>query len=656
MAFQQPQQRPQAARHASFSQPAPASESAKTVAKPASSSSIYKKQLEEPQEQEWVLFAPSLDDQQSITSRTSQAPRTANFSRFSDIDSLETGLRSGQALADEQTDDLTCQGTDLDDDEAAELDSLDDGLHAFHAPLLLSPRLDQSGGTVLPMHDGLGTFPSTYQHAAPQDMQEHLWQFERFNPHRRRQQRRRSSVQKRLDAIEDDEETHRLDKQEERRLRIEKWRLEQSRAVLEEIERETRRRTRTMSVMSGQSSAVPATEHDSMPQDHHSARVAQLQSSIKTPAAPTEDDAEMESFWQRITRKVIKDLMGLDETTLSVIFGEELPLSVFTPPVQSPPVVASSETTWEQRLIERIARELGILAQGLSELEGKAFSTYTNQPRAFPSPPNLQQKPHLLDLTSTATPPLEVPPSSEVLFKPTLPTETFATATTTDTSLWGIEEEPAPQAQASSPSVLPDNVRDPQADKEYWERDLDVGVIFRYLRNRFSSRPTSPTPSERAAPAPPPPLQTQATTIPEGPLPPSWASPDQGASALGTSPESLRRADMIRKNHPLVSHAATVSATRRRESMLLRRQHQFLMQRRSCAQGSSSCASQSTKRTRSGGSRRYWDFPGVGVGAGAGAGGAAGSIGGAGGSVAGGSAISVTSAGYEGMMGSWGEV
>jgi hypothetical protein len=47
---------------------------------------------------------------------------------------------------------------------------------------------------------------------------------------------------------------------------------------------------------------------------------------------------------------------------------------------------------------------------------------------------------------------------------------------------------------------------------------------------------------------------------------------------------------------------------------------------------SSSCASQSTKRTRSGGSRRYWDFPS-----------------------STGSVVSVGSTG-EGVLGGWGEV
>lgn len=251
MAFRQPQQRPQFLRHASLSQPVA------VAPETAAQAAVQRRRLEEREDesQEWVLFSPTIDEQLSTTSCTSQTPRTANLSRASEIDSLETGLRSDRYAIDENDESLTCQGTENEDD-GEDLDSLDDGLHAFQGPL--SPRLDHSGGTVLPTHDGLGTFPSSYAIPGAEDMQDHLWQFERYNPHRRRpQQRRRSSLQRRMEMLENEEETQAMDKHEERRLRIEKWRLEQSRAVLEEIERETRRRQRRMSIISAQSGAVP---------------------------------------------------------------------------------------------------------------------------------------------------------------------------------------------------------------------------------------------------------------------------------------------------------------------------------------------------------------------------------------------------------------
>ena len=641
MAFQQPQQRRQAVRQTSAIRPI-ASDGLQHEATITGQTAAARGRLEE-EAQEWVLFSPTQEDedeeQQSATSYTSQTPRTANLSRGSDLDSLDTRLRSGRQIAtDEHEESLTCQGTEYDDDDEGEdMDSLDDGLHDFQEPL--SPRLDQSRGTVLPRHDGLGTFPTTYAHAASQGMQEHLWQFERYNPHRRKPQRRRSSVQKRLDTLDDDDEAHDLDRHEERRLRIEKWRLEQSRAVLEEIERETRRRQRRMSTLSGQSSALSRQDTNTSQSLSTVPVLAESAQAVRT--APDDHSAathiEAESFWQRITRRVIKDLMGLDENTLSVIFGEELATDLDSTPTQPSPLtrLESTSTTalhtdmaWEQRLLERIARELGLLADRLSEHDG-AFATYTaaspslhlhNAESATPFVPTRSRN-------IIPTPPARESASHDNLFNPTFPATN--TLPPVDTSLWGIEEEPLLNGNPATTNTTT-APEESQQDTEYWERDLDVGVIFRYLRNRFSS-----SSSRAPAPVQEPPRHLPAIAH-NGPLPPAWAS-GPSISAPGTSPESFRRADMIRRNHPLVSHAATVSATRRRESMLLRRQHQFLLHRRA---GSSSCASQSTKRTRSGGSRRYWDFPN----------------GGGGGSATGGSAVSVTSGGYEGMMGSWGEV
>ena len=171
MAFQQPQQRPQPLRQVSPAKPA--NEQQQVPASPA-----RKRTIDE--SQEWILFSPAQNEEQS---RTSQTPRTAT--QLSDFGSLETHVRSQPLGQESQDNDLTCQGTEVDED-GAELDSLDDGLHAFHHPLFsnASNNLDQSGGTVLPMHDGFGSF------ASPAGVQQQLWQFERHNPHRNKHVRR----------------------------------------------------------------------------------------------------------------------------------------------------------------------------------------------------------------------------------------------------------------------------------------------------------------------------------------------------------------------------------------------------------------------------------------------------------------------------------
>ena len=576
MAFQKPQQRPQPVRR--LSNPKQVNES------PVPASPARKRTIEE--SQEWILFSPAQNDEQS---RTSQTPRTATY--FSDFGSLETHIRS-QPIGESNDNDLTCQGTEVDDD-GAELDSLDDGLHAFHHhPFSTSSnRLDLSGGTVLPTHDGFGTFPSTA------GLQEHLWQFERHNPHRRKHVRRRSSVQKRLDAMEEEQD---LDVEDERTARIEKWRVEQSRAVLDEIEKETRRRRRRMSRMTSVSGVSGSMEIRPSAQEQAARTVMQRQDAVileEPETVKSEEQPASESFWQRITRRVIQGLIGLDESTLSVIFGESLPEDPSPTPTQPSPIAAAalSESrvafhdpgySWEIKLLERIARELGVLVHQLSEHEG-AFSTYL-QTQEVPDYAGLttRQQPHRqpsLRQRRRAQNERADPTATDPMFAPTLSQPPLSPTDAPDSSLWGIEEETNQPLRNEEAARL-------QQEREYWERDIDVNMIFSYLKRRFSSRPSDQPPS------------------PAGPLPASWVTGN--SSALGTSPESLRRAEVIRRQHPLVSQAAVAAQSRRRDSLLRRHQMQNLLQKRA---GSSSCASQSTKRSRrsrDGSSRHYWDIGG----------------------------------------------
>ncbi|KAM0718173.1 hypothetical protein Q7P37_006505 [Cladosporium fusiforme] len=570
MAFQQPQQRPPVARQISISRPANETQA------PASPS--RKRTLDE--SQEWILFAPGHNADSA--SHTSQTPRTATH--LSDLGSLETHIRSQPITSTAEEGEGTCQGTEAEDD-GAELDSLDDGLRAFqHDPFSSSPyQLDQSGGTLLPTHDGLGTFTSSA------GLQEQLWQFERYNPHRRRHVRRRSSLQKRIDEVEEEQE---LDHADEKMARIEKWRLEQSKAVVDEIERETRRRQRRMSRMSGITRASE-TETSAMPESMVAQPLPVEDSVIyeEPEMVKSEEQEPSESWWQRITRRVIQDLIGLDENTLSVIFGEELadgPTPTLTHPsplaaaalAESRVTFRDHDHSWEAKLMERIAKELGVLVHQLSEHDG-AFSSYKRVQQqsndyaglpatqhAAPKQPSLRQQRRKLSTRASDKSP------SDFHFEPTMAQQPLSSEP--DTSLWGIEEEPTPLSAAE--------VARQKQEREYRERDIDVSMIFSYLRRRFAS--PGPT-TQQKQPSPP-------TT---GPLPASWA----------TSTDSQRRAEQIRRQHPLVSHAteraAAASQTKRRESMMRRRQMQ---------KGSSSCASQSTKRSRrsrdAGSSRHYWDF------------------------------------------------
>jgi hypothetical protein len=75
-------------------------------------------------------------------------------------------------------------------EEYSELDSLDGYLHEFRERSVDRQSVEASG-TVLPTHDGLGSFRID-ETAMGEEVQEHLYAFERFNP--RRVKRRREGV------------------------------------------------------------------------------------------------------------------------------------------------------------------------------------------------------------------------------------------------------------------------------------------------------------------------------------------------------------------------------------------------------------------------------------------------------------------------------
>ncbi|KAK8242204.1 hypothetical protein IWZ00DRAFT_513587 [Phyllosticta capitalensis] len=650
MAFQQPR-RPPVARPLSYTSPPPQEQ-----AEPSQQTSPHRKRSLDESE-EWVLFSPSVAGSagRTHTTSTERTPRTAGLSRLSDFGSLDTAARSEQLDdddldADDADDNVTCQGTDPSDDAEAELDSLDDGLHAFHEP---AQQLGDSSQTVFPTHDGFGTFPGSST-----AVQEQMMQFEKYNNSRRpKQARRRSSVQRRLDVLEETEGYE----QDERRQRIERWRLEQSRALLEEIERETRRRRRMSRASMAKSVAAASTAGES--------------SRAASTATSRQDPAEDASFWRRFTKKVIRDLMGIDENLLSVIFGESLPAeaaaSGSSSSAEAQDVTASSEVrdapemalarheTWEHRLLDRIARELGILVSQLSDHPG-AFSTYlrTQEPLAYAgmAAQTGHQTARRSSNVSTAVESTATSNQSQstpnIQFQPTLPPQT---TTYSEASLWGIEEEPEPPYAAyhSTSAAAATAV---QRDREYWERDLDVKMVFNFLKDRFSSRPPSPVNDGGASSD----NEDGAAAGPVHPL--GGRSHSRRPSSSAASPIYRRdsffrdhhlhhhRAALIRHHHPLVSrnlHHRTLSSSNNNNNinnantssttvtvpvvpvaptepttpsvpapMSRKNLRRFDNAVAGAAGGRrSSCASQSTRRSRkSGSSRNYWDLGGSGVG------------------------------------------
>ncbi|KAI1421538.1 hypothetical protein F5Y12DRAFT_787383 [Xylaria sp. FL1777] len=538
--------------------------------------------------QTWVLFSPATDagTTSSYLTSTHKSDITPGRSRSDDFGSLDT-IAPSQASAGRQRSDSFIDAAEEEDD--GELDSLDSHLPEFRSTpeFYISPEAGTHSAPVLPNHDGLGLF-RLEEGGMGEDIQNRLYAFEQYNP--RRIRRRRESLNLTQAELER-EESQDIDKIR----RIESWRLEQSRYLLDEIQKETRRRRRSVASVSNThqihqraETTTPnaggrATE-GTMGEDWHDQNLS-------------DSSEKRDSIWSRVTRKVIQDLMGIDDKMLSILFGEELPdeeeLSA-TPKASS--VLPSStrddritrdatpDSSWQIKMLERVAKELGLLVHQLSDHPG-AFTTFSR----------VQQMP----IPYAGLP--AIPESTGYLVSDSIAHEQHTTI-----------PEFQPTIPASKPIDIP-QVRHPpdsahskqsQADssivftQEEWEQDLDIRLVFRYLRSRFLPRSSSGSGLSGT---------------------PHLAAPTPGAQ------DAAAKAARIRQHHPLVSRSRNVE---RRKSKSTTVSNPALFR------PASSCASQSTRRSvrRSScsSSRHYWDI---------------------GGSVGTGSMIATT-----GPMGSWGEV
>ncbi|KAJ5054915.1 uncharacterized protein L3040_001177 [Drepanopeziza brunnea f. sp. 'multigermtubi'] len=515
--------------------------------------------------QEWILFAPSAASTTDRGYDTSTAKtRTEDLSRISDFGSLDTAARS-YGYEEGSEEDIE---EEEEEEEDGELDSLDSHLPAFRAEGSLYRESAGATGTVLPTHDGLGSFRLDQTNMG-EDVQEHLYAFERFNP--RRVKRRRESVEGAVDKMETGERVADADWMR----RIEQWRMEQSRLLVDEIQKETRKRKQSMS-----------SERRSIIEDRKQEDLATF-SHVESEEA---QDEESDGFWNRITKRVIRDLMGIDDDLLAILLlGEALPDDddnhTSSRPTATSVITSKKydESTWEHRILERVARELGILVSQLSDHPG-AFSTYLHSQQTplpyagLPVIPETRNQP-ILDASTLSSP--------EPQFRPTLQTEPVSipiSSTSFAPSLL-LDEDATPRA--TSPISQP-------LTREEWERDLDIKMVFRYLHLRFASK------FNFASPA----ATLNLTTV--------------GTSHLATAStaDTAARAARVRQHHPLVKSGERRRSNERRTwrasvpvsgSPVLRR-------------GSSSCASENmsgnAKARNSGSSRHYWDFGGQSVGSG----------------------------------------
>ncbi|KAI0099501.1 hypothetical protein F4814DRAFT_433481 [Daldinia grandis] len=539
--------------------------------------------------QTWVLFSPPTDAGTSTSYLTSthKTTSTPGRSRLSEVGSLGTVAPSGPSAGQQQSSSFV-DAADEDDD--AELDSLDSHLAEFRsAPNFYDqPHAHPYATPVVPGHNGLGMF--RLDQGA--DMQERLYAFEQYNPHR---VARLESLE--LNQIEhENEKTREMDKMKW----IEAWRLEQSRCLLEEIQKETRRRRRSVASVSVPNH-IDEKDDDAVTMSGlgDSSSGAADQSQEWHDHDGSEQGADDESIWGRITRKVVRDILGIDDKMLSILFGEELPEEEeedlpSTPKLSSIPVPQqadigmedATDSGWQLKMLERVAKELGSLIHRLSDHPG-AFSTF-NRVQQMPIPyAGLPSIPEGVNDTTTSAR-TEEPSMAVPEFQPTL-----ATRAQPINAPQVAQPTRSGQANTQSQSQLDSSTLAFTQDE--WEQELDIRLVFRYLRSRFTSRSSN-----------------------------NGAISSNSGIASSSAQDAAAKVARVRQHHPLMSGRRTVE----------RRKSKTTIPSSPLFKHASSCASQSTRRSvrksSASSSRHYWDI---------------------GGSVGTGSMIATT-----GPMGSWGEV
>ncbi|EPS37818.1 hypothetical protein H072_8363 [Dactylellina haptotyla CBS 200.50] len=511
--------------------------------------------------EEWVVFSPSSDAQ------TLKTPTSGRISRISDLGSLqydsydddleEEGDQEDDVLEDDEEED---EEEDDDEDYDEDID-----LHGFRDPY-------HQGPVMLPQHDGLGTFPSAVTREVSN---------ERTNYDAPPLTSRNSSTNARIQA----------------------WRMEQSRILLDEIERATKGRL-----------GLKQTNAQRMEEDMVTMSDVGLEEANERALA---DQMDHESFWERIRRRLVQDIMGLDDMVLQIIFGETLPSDVESASGASTPTATDGtglkriDSSWEERLFERLARELGVLAQYYTpDVAKAAFSTYVTG-KGDISPAALRAA--KARSTGTKTPTYTLYPSlrsstSYTSLDPLASTRQFRPTIDGDedneshAANWGIEDGPLSASLHTSSSEAR---VDAEIVREYWEKELNVRMLFSYLKSKIATT-TTPTTSQT-----PPAVTTtgrpsSSSTATAKTVPVSTSAPRHRYSASLNQP--------LHHQHPLISHAQKVTKVRRISPIASLTS--VLGVGMGGFRSGSSCASQSTTK-KSGGqkagskgsaqSKHFWD-------------------------------------------------
>lgn len=666
--------------------------------------------------QTWVLFSPAADTATSssvLDSLPESSQQTAGRSRLSDLGSLQSLVRSNyassytpsafarpanlhlslltSALSHANDEAVMSEDGRPDAEEDAELDSLDSHLPDFRPTsshhqanagqqqTSIPPHMTTTGTTTvnLPTHDGLGSFRLGETIGMGSAVQEHLFSFEQFNPRRVTKRRRESLDDAQLQA--DNEFTEDI----ERMRRIEAWRWEHSRVLLEEIQKETRRRRGSeLSARRSRPGAATAAAgpagvgaeeskqgdasgawHEQEEEDERLLRLRKAAAAIGGEGgggADGEADGESEGLWSRITRKFMLEVMGIDDRILSALFGEALvdedeqaneDTDLSSTPKASntleTPRAAAGTTdrdddaarmrddgspSWKLRMLERIAKELGLFVHThMHTHHPGAFSTFVRvqqMPLPYAGLPVIPEAIAASPLAGGGRRGDGVPShagrsaAADVAGSSTPMEATAATAATATTASLPPFQPTIFQAQAAdgpgqavagegaatgagsaAQSTTAPSSAGPSGPQTFtqdeWEQDLDIKLVFRYLRSRFFSGPSG-----------------------------GAANTHGHRHHLGLSSGSMNmnlqevaaKVARVRQHHPLVGRSAggrAVPAYRSMGGSVASPSSPIAGLRHGHGVAATSCASQSTRRSarRSSmssrhSSRHYWDIGG----------------------------------------------
>ncbi|KAI9814134.1 MAG: hypothetical protein M1826_002313 [Phylliscum demangeonii] len=463
--------------------------------------------------QEWILFpaaaapAPSLGH--ATESSGIQALTTSSWPRRSSHSLLELEHPLREPTRDPAPVPAEDGGGREEDDGS---DSLDSHLHSFHEPGSHHP--DPFAG-ILPAHDGLGAFPifggggGATQEAATSS-----------SPRARRATLfQRSASLGNITKAQSQEDAEHI-----RAARIQAWRLEQGRLLLNRMERERRRRSRSRRRADDENGGARPEGfggEERLPTSVPVRRKA-TPTAVETRRAQAADDelhgpvvtdgagagaGAGASLWTQVSR-ALERMIGIDDAILSIIMGESLaaPLPATDPKHEHEHGEEEEEeephARWEARLLERVASKMGKFMH----------RTPRHHPTSLPAPPLAWAAAR--HRSSTAMPP---PPPLPPTVRPLHPARG-------DDRMPRLFLSPHPAPRSSPAASL-------RAEHASWERDLNVSLVFSFLRNRFRRYRRSAPPAGSA-----------------------------GAADAGTRPPlsagaRAARLAAIRRSHPLLSQS-----------------------------------------------------------------------------------------------------